>query len=750
MDTNTENKTTVVDNNKCKNCGKRLPASKFCMYCGCNNKEETNVSENDNKNDEDIIVEENKNVNRVSLENGYFSSNKPFILPISVLIVALILCCVGFLFGGFSGLFVGSLVDDNSIPSDVKILSDKEKNIYYLKNGKVMFSNVYADKEEEEEIDPEKEKYFPSEKEPNFLAEINENEIIDFDFTDAFSTYGNQMLFLSKDKLFVVDGSSIETIMLNDTTRSNSAAVSYFNHEIYSYKYSKIKNYINEKDYKYFDYDESNYNDLLYALDNNKFSYYENGNSFYSSNKLTKMDIKVSDFDIKNKRLYYSDSGNFVFGDGNYIYILNRKGIFYKDKGFISDNKKINVRDIKHVFMYNDYTYAVITNDGKMYDFYYDVSDEKFVLSDGSDEGLISESNNKIVSLFSSLSFDNMDFKSGLILLLLVAGFIFFAVNLYLKMHSDYITKMFSGLVILGSAFSLFLIMFSHITFKGIVLNIISGFGMGFIVANFCISFVDILCFILNTIRVNTIVNYVLSFILFIVICLLSLEYNFILLLLIFIHIVWFVYVNNEIEFNRTYKINDKKIYYIVSFVSLVLILGGLFLGYSFLPEVKREAVKTLLPTITFLLAAFAPSIYLQKNFDFFMYLRMILMGAFMYLTPGIINFTIGIFESLGLAEGMGEVLGYLFKLIIILIILIVFYVLLSALIHVVTRYVVSFVTKKIKLEGFILQTSLAILLYVIVGVTALVFGIPLINEIAKLLFNLFFGDKSGIIGNLL
>ena len=42
----------------------------------------------------------------------------------------------------------------------------------------------------------------------------------------------------------------------------------------------------------------------------------------------------------------------------------------------ISDNKNINVRDIKHVFMYNDYTYAVITNDGKMYDFYYDVSDE--------------------------------------------------------------------------------------------------------------------------------------------------------------------------------------------------------------------------------------------------------------------------------------------------------------------------------------------------------------------------------------
>ena len=61
-----------------------------------------------------------------------------------------------------------------------------------------------------------------------------------------------------------------------------------------------------------------------------------------------------------------------------------------------------------------------------------------------------------------------------------------------------------------------------------------------------------------------------------------------------------------------------------------------------------------------------------------------------------------------------------------------------------------NYYTNKIKLEWFILQTSLAILLYVIVGVTALVFGIPLINEIAKLLFKLFFGDKSGIIGNLL
>lgn len=745
MNTNLDNNTCVEDENKCRNCGKKLPASKFCMYCGCNNKiEET---ENDDvKNSEDDLIVNDKIVNNISSENGYFASNKLFIIPVAVFIVSFILLGIGFLFGGFNGLFAGSVIEDDTIPSDVKILSDKDKNIYYLENGKVNFSDIYTDKEDEEEFDAEKEKYFPTEKEAAFLDEINENEIIDFDFTDAFNDYGNKMLFLSKDKLFVVESGVIEVITLNDTTKSNSAAVSYFNHDIYADKYSKNKKYVKEDDYKYFDYDDSGYNELLYGFsEKNDFSYFGNG-GYFSNMKLEKSDVKVSNFNIKNKKLYYYDNGTFIFGDDSYIYILNRKGVIYKDNGIVSDDKTITAMNIKHIFKYDDYQYVVVTNTGKMYDFYYNITDKKFkYYSDEEDS-----SDNIVISLFSSISFDNLTFKSIVSLILLLAGFILLGINLYLKMHSDYVTKMLSGMIVLGVPFSVFLIMFSVITFKSFMLNLINGFGIGFIVANFFISFMDIMCFILNKIRVNTLFNYILSFILFIVICLLSLDYNFILLLLLVTHIVWFIYVNNEIEFNRTYRIRDKKIYYIVSFVSLLLICGGLFLGYCFLPDFRKETLIKLLPFIIFILATFAPSIYLQKNFDFYMYLRLIFMGIFMYLTPSIINFIIEFFGQIGSSEGTGEFLGYIFKYIIIILILLALYIGLAGLVHIITRYVVSLVTKKIKMEGFLLQTTLAIFVYVIVGGIALAFGIPLIDEIYKLLFKLFFSDKLGGVDTLL
>lgn len=744
MDTNVNNvsNNSNNDNNKCKKCGKRLPASKFCMYCGCNNKEDAPIEENQS---EEVVGNSNSVVNKKgSVEFSDFSSNKHLMMPMAGLIVSFILLSLGFLFGGFSGLFSGMVVSDNSLSSDVKILSDNNKKIYYLKDGKIGVFDGYADKNDEEEIDKEKEKYFPSKNNSNFLDEINKNEIIDFDFTDATSDYGNKMVFLSSDKLFIVDNGVIDTIMLTNNIKSNSAAVSYFNYKLSNSTNFDSSKYINDKNLKYFDYDESSYNDRIYVIDDkSNYSYYEK-DGYFSRVDVSQQSIKLNDFDIKGKKLYYSDNGYFIFGDSENIYILNNSGLVYKKNSIVYDDMNIALINIKHIFEYDTDIFSVVTNNGKIYNLKFEPSKGEFTsIDDENSNSFSSSKSGSVVSLIEGISFENLNLKDIIVLVIFFGTIILLGANLYLKMHSNYFSKLVSSTLILGIALSIILILYlySMLKFKDIVLLLLNSFGTAFVIANIYLSCMDIICFILNKIRVNTLLNYILSFVLVTILLLTFLDYDLIVAFLLAVHIFWFVCVSNDISYNRTTKIMDEKKYYILSFITLGIVVLGLILGYSFLPDLKKEGIIQLLPYIVCLLSVLAPSIYLQKDFDVFMFLRMIFMGIFMYITPSIVNYIINVFEVLGSGKESGKVFGNYFKITIIVVIIVIIIIVLCTLVHVLTRLIVNFITKKLKMEGLILQTSLALLFYVILGAIALTFGVPLIEEIFNLLIKAFFGE---------
>ena len=96
--------TSAVNNNAvCKKCGKRLPANKYCMYCGCNNKEDFESNNNISTNSNSVV---NKKEDVKQKEYVEQSIDKKTCLAFAGCLLASIILVIGFILGGLLIFFM--------------------------------------------------------------------------------------------------------------------------------------------------------------------------------------------------------------------------------------------------------------------------------------------------------------------------------------------------------------------------------------------------------------------------------------------------------------------------------------------------------------------------------------------------------------------------------------------------------------------------------------------------------------------